>query len=108
MNDEKTYKIGEVAQLLNLQPYVLRFWESEFSQICPLRSEKGTRLYTGNDLVLLRRIQHLLHEKGLTIEGAKRVLSESGEKPEEGGIFQMIRKELLQIRDLLSAGDNDE
>lgn len=108
MNDDKTYKIGEVAQLLNLQPYVLRFWEDEFPQLNPLRSEKGTRFYTGNDLVLIRRIQHLLHEKGMTIEGARRVLTESGEKAEEGGIFQMIKSELLQIRAMLTAGENDE
>ena len=71
---EQTYKIGEAAALLNLKTYVLRFWETEFPQIAPLRTEKGQRLYTQNDLDLQRRIQFLLHEQGLTIDGARRAL----------------------------------
>lgn len=71
-----TYKIGEAARLLNLKTYVLRFWETEFPQIVPLRTEKGQRLYTKEHVALLRRIRHLLHERGLTIEGARRVLVE--------------------------------
>ncbi|MDR1126414.1 MAG: MerR family transcriptional regulator [Deltaproteobacteria bacterium] len=72
----KIYKIGEAAQLLGLKSYVLRFWESEFPQLNPTRTESGQRLYSEQDLELLRRIRNLLHERGLTIEGAKKVLSE--------------------------------
>lgn len=75
---EKTYRIGEAAELLNLKTYVLRFWETEFSQLDPLRTEKGQRLYTERDIAVLRRIRHLLHERGLTIEGARRILAEEG------------------------------
>ena len=71
-----TYKIGEAAALLNLKTYVLRFWETEFPQIAPLRTEKGQRLYTEEHLALLDRIRFLLHERGLTIEGARKVLAE--------------------------------
>lgn len=71
-----TYKIGEAASLLNLKTYVLRFWETEFSQIAPLRTEKGQRLYTEQDILILKRIRFLLHDRGLTIEGAKRILQE--------------------------------
>lgn len=70
----RTYKIGEAAQLLNLKSYVLRFWETEFPQLDPIRTEKGQRLYSENDLELLKFIRHLLHERGLTIEGARKVL----------------------------------
>jgi DNA-binding transcriptional MerR regulator len=73
---EKTYRIGEAAALLNLKTYVLRFWEVEFPQIAPLRTEKGQRLYREEDVAMLRRIRFLLHERGLTIEGARRVLAE--------------------------------
>ncbi len=73
-----TYKIGEAAALLNLKTYVLRFWETEFPQIAPLRTEKGQRLYTDEHVALLRRIRFLLHERGLTIEGARKVLAEEG------------------------------
>ena len=71
-----TYKIGEAAALLNLKTYVLRFWETEFPQINPLRTEKGQRLYTEGHLALLDRIRFLLHERGLTIEGTRKVLAE--------------------------------
>lgn len=70
------YKIGEAAALLNLKTYVLRFWETEFPQIVPSRTETGRRVYTKEDLALLERIRFLLYEHGLTIEGARRVLSE--------------------------------
>jgi DNA-binding transcriptional MerR regulator len=81
---ERTYRIGEAASLLNLKTYVLRFWETEFPQLVPLRTEKGQRLYTEADLALLRRIRFLLHERGLTIEGARRMLAERGAAPVPG------------------------
>ena len=73
---EKTYRIGEAAAKLNLKTYVLRFWETEFPHVAPIRTEKGQRLYTGTHLAILRRIRYLLHERGLTIEGARRLLRE--------------------------------
>ncbi len=78
-----TYKIGEAAALLNLKTYVLRFWETEFPQVAPLRTEKGQRLYTEEHVAALKRIRHLLHERGLTIEGARKILAEEarGGKP---------------------------
>lgn len=71
-----TYKIGEAANLLNLKTYVLRFWETEFPDVVPLRTEKGQRLYTLEHLALLERIRYLLHDRGLTIGGARRILAE--------------------------------
>lgn len=71
---QHTYKIGEAATLLNLKTYVLRFWETEFPQIAPLRTDKGQRLYTQEHVALLAYIRYLLHEKGLTIEGARKEL----------------------------------
>lgn len=73
---QKTYRIGEAAAALNLKTYVLRFWETEFSQIEPIRTEKGQRLYTESDIAVLGRIRYLLHERGLTIDGARRLLQE--------------------------------
>jgi DNA-binding transcriptional MerR regulator len=72
----RTYKIGEAAARLNLKAYVLRFWESEFPCIAPLRTESGRRLYTEEDLALLERIRYLLHDVGLTIGGARKILAE--------------------------------
>ena len=82
---EKTYRIGEAADYLRLKTYVLRFWETEFPQLRPLRTEKGQRLYSQQDLALLQRIRYLLHERGMTIEGARRVLL-SGDDAEETAV----------------------
>ena len=69
------YRIGEAARALTLQTSVLRCWEGEFPVLQPVRTPKGQRLYTESDMELLRRIRSLLHEQGMTIEGARRVLS---------------------------------
>ena len=71
----RMYRIGEAAKELNLQTSVLRFWEGEFSELQPVRTPKGQRLYTERDMEILRKIRTLLHEQGMTIEGARRVLS---------------------------------
>lgn len=100
MNDlsrYKTYKIGEAARLLGVKPYVLRFWESEFDQIDPIRKASGQRAYTEEHLRIIRRIQYLLHEKGLTIEGAKKQLTEDN----RAGTMRDIERELLNMRDIL-------
>jgi len=81
---ETTYRIGEAAALLNLKTYVLRFWEVEFPQIVPARTEKGQRLYSEKDVEILRRIRFLLHERGLTIEGARRMLAEEAATGQSG------------------------
>lgn len=72
----KTYRIGEAATLLNLKPYVLRFWETEFHQLIPIRTRKGQRMYSEQNVMLLRAISHLLYERGMTIEGARKVLGQ--------------------------------
>ncbi len=74
---ERTHRIGEVARLLKLEGYVLRFWETEFEQLRPMRTASGQRLYTDADIALLQRIRFLLHEQGMTIEGARRVLEKN-------------------------------
>ncbi|WP_028586119.1 MerR family transcriptional regulator [Desulfocurvus vexinensis] len=70
------YRIGQAAKRLGLAPSVLRYWESEFPQLEPVRTRKGQRLYTDEHLALLERIQAMLHGEGLTIEGARRRLEQ--------------------------------
>ncbi|MDR1777707.1 MAG: MerR family transcriptional regulator [Desulfovibrio sp.] len=108
---EKTYRIGEAAELLNLKTHVLRFWETEFPQLSPTRTDKGQRLYTEGDMTLLRRIRQLLHEQGMTIEGARRVLEGSAVLDEnmpgrlaavpDPAFIQMIVREISGVRHLL-------
>ncbi len=74
---DKMYRIGKAADLLGLNTSVLRYWETEFPQVVPVRTEKGQRLYTEEHLYILRRIQELLYKEGLTIEGAKKRLNQA-------------------------------
>ncbi|HKN47021.1 MAG TPA: MerR family transcriptional regulator, partial [Candidatus Polarisedimenticolia bacterium] len=68
------FKIGEVCQLTDTQPYVLRFWESEFPQLAPTKSRSGQRLYRRKDIDLVLEIKKLLYEEGFTIAGARKKL----------------------------------
>jgi DNA-binding transcriptional MerR regulator len=70
------YKIGEVSQITGVEPYVLRYWESEFRIINPERSRSKQRLYTRKDLETILEIKRLLYEERYTIEGAKKRLME--------------------------------
>lgn len=72
--DEKLYKIGEVCKTADLQPYVLRYWETEFPQLSPNKSGGGQRLYTKRELDIILRIKELLYRDGFTIAGAKKKL----------------------------------
>ena len=68
------FRIGEVAKLAGIKPYVLRFWESEFAGLGPRKSGSGHRLYRRKDVELVLEIKRLLYEKRFTIEGARKVL----------------------------------
>src|SRR3982074_3453653 len=72
--DKLYFKIGEVSDLLGVEPYVLRYWESEFPVLSPKKSGTGHRLYRRKDVELLLQIKHLLYEKRFTIDGARQHL----------------------------------
>jgi len=77
--DKLYFKIGEVARLTGVQPYILRYWESEFSVLQPKKSGTGQRLYRKKDIQTVLKIKHLLYDQKFTIAGAKRrLLSEGG------------------------------
>lgn len=95
---QRTYKIGEVAGLTGIKPFVLRFWETEFPQLSPVRTKKGQRVYTDEHLELIARIKALLYEEKLTIDGARRRLSASGQ---DATVLRRVYDELTAIRRLL-------
>ncbi len=68
------YKIGEACKKLDIQPYVLRYWETEFAALSPDKSKSGQRVYSDRDLEVIGRIKELLYEEGFTIAGAKKKL----------------------------------
>src|SRR5437868_9937775 len=79
--DKLYFKIGEVSDLLGVEPYVLRYWETEFPVLSPKKSGTGHRLYRRKDVELLLRIKHLLYEKRFTIEGARQSLHSEAKAP---------------------------
>jgi len=110
--DKLYFKIGEVSELLAVEPYVLRYWESEFPLLSPKKSGTGHRLYRRKDVELLLRIKHLLYEKRFTIEGARQALHAEGRthKPRAKSVQQElfsndplpeIRRELADILSML-------
>src|SRR3974390_2584494 len=111
---EKLYfRIGEVARLCRLPAYVLRFWETEFPQLKPVKSSTGQRMYRRRDVENVVRIKQLLYEEGYTIAGARQHLRDhqKGEKKQEAlpfplhgsGDLRPIRQGLKEILTILSA-----
>ena len=74
MSPKKGFKIGEVCKLLDIQPYVLRYWETEFVALHPAKSTSGQRVYAEAEVAVIRRIKELLYDEGYTIAGAKKKL----------------------------------
>ena len=72
--------ISEVAEWLDVQPHVLRFWESKFSQVRPVKRAGGRRYYRPNDMLLIGGIKQLLHDDGMTIKGVQKLLRDKGVK----------------------------
>src|SRR5689334_24477205 len=111
---EKLYfRIGEVASLCRLPAYVLRFWESEFPQLKPVKSSTGQRMYRKRDVENVLRIKQLLYDQGFTISGARQQLraETKSDKTQSAIPFpststpenQNIRRGLREILDLLSS-----
>src|SRR5437773_1527054 len=111
--DKLYFRIGEVATLCRLPAYVLRFWESEFPQLRPVKSSTGQRMYRKRDVESVLRIKQLLYEQGFTISGARQQLrAETKSDKTQTAIpfptqaapeIQHIRQGLREILDLLSA-----
>ena len=119
--DKLYFRIGDVARLAGIKPYVLRFWETEFPSLGPKKSGTGHRLYRRKDVEMVFEIKRLLYEKRFTIEGARKFLETRG-KPEPGRsaakskrrkaqgdlfgvdpapVLEKVRTELRSIADML-------
>ncbi|MCP5464886.1 MAG: MerR family transcriptional regulator [Deltaproteobacteria bacterium] len=72
--DKLYFRIGEVAKLIGVEPYVLRYWETEFPEIAPVKSKSRQRLYKRCDVELIFKIRDLLYDQKFTIKGAKKVI----------------------------------
>jgi len=85
----------EVSELLGVEPYVLRYWETEFPVLSPKKSGTGHRLYRRKDVELLLRIKHLLRDKRFTIEGARQTLQAEAKTPKPKVVRRESQQELF-------------
>jgi DNA-binding transcriptional MerR regulator len=110
--DKLFFRIGEVSQLVGVEPYVLRYWESEFPGLSPRKSNTGQRMFRRKDVEMLLNIKQLLYERKFTIEGARKALksekSDAAAAERQEVLFPpaeplaAIRQELANILKLLS------
>ena len=91
--DKLFFSIGEVCRLLKVEPYVLRYWESEFPRLKPGKGANGRRMYRKRDIETVRTIKHLLYDKGFTIAGARKALAA---KPVSAGPLPVDREPLQE------------
>ncbi len=105
---KRYFTIGEVSELCGVKPHVLRYWEQEFSQLKPVKRRGNRRYYQHHEVMLIRRIRHLLYEEGFTISGARnRLLQEAEAKEASPGSapaqpdLAAVKRELKAILELL-------
>lgn len=74
-NKTQYYTIGQVSEITGIKQNILRFWENEFDELSPLKNKFGHRVYKESDIVIVQKIQELLYQRGMTIKGAKKIIS---------------------------------
>ena len=113
MADKLFYSMGEVAEMFDVNTSLIRHWESQFSILRPKRNKKGNRLFSPEDVENLKMIYHLVKERGMTLEGAKKALRKV---PSESGVdrdaelmerLQRIRALLVEVREDLKVGEGE-
>ncbi len=102
MPEKEFFSIKEVADMLELKPYILRYWEKEFAILKPKRNRVNRRYYSKKDIEIVRLIKGILYNQGYTITGAKKKLTQLSEEPEQLSLPLRSSKKLLrEIRDEL-------
>lgn len=113
MPEKMFYKIGEVAEAAGVKTSVLRFWESEFIFLKPVKSSSGQRLYSKNELDLVLQVKHLLYDEKFTIEGVKKRITTKGKlinpddhfatmvSTDHSELLRSVRSDLRILRELL-------
>jgi DNA-binding transcriptional MerR regulator len=117
-NEQKLYySIGEVSELLDIKPHVLRYWETQFPSLKPKKNRAGNRTYRVRDIKFILTIKNLLYEKGFTIAGARQKLRESNNSPDllieqldipfsdtdKRELILSLKKDLLKLKHLVEA-----
>ena len=98
---KRYFTIGEVSDLCGVKPYVLRYWEQEFTQLKPMKRRGNRRYYQHHEVLLIRRIRDLLYEQGYTIGGARLRLEGEGAKQESALSSQIIKQVRMELEEVL-------
>lgn len=99
---KRYFTIGEVSDLCDVKPHVLRYWEQEFPHLKPVKRRGNRRYYRHHDVLLIRQIRSLLYEQGYTIGGARLQLSGDGARHDQTQSKQIIRQIRSELEDILS------
>ena len=99
--DKLFFKISEVCEIVGVEPYVLRFWETEFPNFAPEKSKAGHRVYKRKDVENVLRVKELLYDRGFTIAGARKQLSKS-RAPKLEDRDQVLTRVRDELRDILT------
>jgi DNA-binding transcriptional MerR regulator len=101
---KRYFTIGEVSELCNVKPHVLRYWEQEFTQLKPVKRRGNRRYYQRQDVIIIRQIRSLLYEQGFTIGGARQQFESEDVKfdaNQSQQIIRQLRSELEEVLDIL-------
>ena len=98
---KRYFTIGEVSELCDVKPHVLRYWEQEFSQLKPVKRRGNRRYYQRQDVIMIRQIRSLLYDQGYTIGGARLKLTGSDAKEDVSKSAQLVRQMISELEDVL-------
>lgn len=98
---KRYFTIGEVSELCEVKPHVLRYWEQEFPTLSPVKRRGNRRYYQRQDVVLIRQIRSLLYDQGFTIGGARQRLDGENVKEEATQTRQLVRQTISELEDIL-------
>jgi DNA-binding transcriptional MerR regulator len=101
---KRYFTIGEVSELCEVKPHVLRYWEQEFPQLKPVKRRGNRRYYQRHDVLMIRQIRSLLYEQGFTIGGARQQLSAEGDKPAQakGQNQELVKQLCTELEEVLA------
>ncbi|WPL18108.1 HTH-type transcriptional repressor YcgE [Thiorhodovibrio winogradskyi] len=98
---KRYFTIGEVSELCDVKPHVLRYWEQEFPQLKPVKRRGNRRYYQRHDVLMVRQIRSLLYDHGFTIGGARQQLSSDAAKQDVSHSTQIIHQVRLELEEIL-------
>ena len=98
---KRYFTIGEVSELCDVKPHVLRYWEQEFTQLKPVKRRGNRRYYQRQDVIMIRQIRSLLYDQGYTIGGARQKLAGDDNRDDLTKSSQLIRQMIMELEDVL-------